>query len=125
MRDGMSDVLFFDTYALFEVVRGNENYKEYTQKTPVITIFNAAELNYGLKRDSRKEDADELTKKFIPFIIDVSFEDIKKAMSLKNEKRFLSIPDAIGYTVAERLNIPFLTGDEDFKQMKNVLFVKK
>ena len=45
-------------------------------------------------------------------------------MDLKTTHRKLSIPDAIGYTVARRLNIKFLTGDKDFEGMENVEFVK-
>jgi uncharacterized protein len=46
-------------------------------------------------------------------------------MDLKTKHRKLSIPDAIGYTIAKRLEIKFLTGDEDFKNYDNVEFVKK
>ena len=35
-----------------------------------------------------------------------------------------SIPDAIGYTIAKKYNIRFLTGDKDFEGMENVEFVK-
>ena len=54
----------------------------------------------------------------------VAFDDIIKAMDFKSKNRNLSIPDAIGYTVAKRLNIKFLTGNEDFRNFDNVEFVK-
>ena len=36
----------------------------------------------------------------------------------------LSIPDAIGYTVAKRLGIKFLTGDKEFEHMEDTEFIK-
>ena len=44
--------------------------------------------------------------------------------SFKNKNKQLSIPDAIGYIIANRLNIKFLTGDEAFRNIENVEFVK-
>ena len=41
---------------------------------------------------------------------------------LKNKD--MSMPDAIGYVIAKRLEIKFVTGDNDFKDIPNVEFVK-
>ena len=46
-------------------------------------------------------------------------------MDLKIKFKQLSIPDVIGYTLANRLHIKFLTGDEGFREMQNVEFIKK
>ena len=125
-RDGMNkEVFFLDTYALFEIVRGNEKYTTYANAGGITTIFNVAEFNYNLKKDRPEKEADKLTDDFKSKTVKVEWEDIKDAMNLKTEKRDLSIPDVIGYTVAKRLGIKFLTGDEDFKDMENVEFVKK
>ena len=118
------DVFFFDTYAFFEIINGNPKYNMYTESQFITTIFNLAELNYGLKKKMSKEDSDFYTEKYYQQAVDISLEDIKKAMDLKTMKRNLSIPDVIGYTVAKRLNIKFLTGDKDFEGMENVEFVK-
>ena len=66
----------------------------------------------------------DLCTGFFDFVVDVRLADIKNAMDLKTTKRNLSIPDAVGYTVAKRLGIKFLTGDTDFEDMENVEFVK-
>ena len=124
-RLGMNKQIYFlDTYAFFEIIRGNPNYKKYTQIKAVTTIFNIAELNYNLKKEKSKKLADKITKKYYPMVISVNFDDIKKAMNLKIERKEMSIPDVIGYIVAEHMGIKFLTGDEDFRGMKNVEFVK-
>lgn len=89
------------------------------------TIFNLAELNYGLKKETDQKTADEFTDKFTLSVVAVTVSDVKEAMSLRFRQKDLSIPDAIGYTVAQRLRLKFLTGDEDFKDMPGVEFVKK
>ena len=53
-----------------------------------------------------------------------SEEDVKEAMDLKIKNKNLSIPNTIGYTVAKRHNVKFLTGDEGFRNMDHVEFVK-
>lgn len=118
-------VIFFDTYALFEIIRGNSKYTIYQEMAAVTTIFNLAELNYGLKRETDQKTADEVTEGFASMQTTVTVNDVKEAMSLRIKKKDLSIPDAMGYTVAKRFGVKFLTGDEDFREMVNVEFVKK
>ena len=120
----MSNTYFFDTYALIEIIRGNSNYNQYTNSKIITTIFNLAELNYILKKEMSKEKADNYTKDYFFFEAKVTIKDLISAMDLKTKHRNLSIPDAIGYTVAKRYNVQFLTGDEDFRSLDNVEFVK-
>jgi uncharacterized protein len=40
------------------------------------------------------------------------------------EKRKFSLIDCVGYSVAESLTIPFLTGDKEFEDLPNVVYVK-
>ena len=120
----MSNLFFFDTYAFFEMIRGNPNYEKYKEINIITSIFNLAELNYGLKKEKNKEIADKITERYKSFLISITLEDIKKAMDLKIKFKKFSIPDAIGYTIAKKFNAKFLTGDEDFRNMPNVEFVK-
>lgn len=117
-------VYFFDTYAFFEIIRGNPNYEQYSKVGVMTTIFNLAELNYNLKKEKGKKVADSYTERYRIFLIPVTIEDVKEAMDLKVKKKDLSIPDAIGYTIAKNYGVRFLTGDNDFKDMENVEFVK-
>ncbi|MBI2148902.1 PIN domain-containing protein [Candidatus Woesearchaeota archaeon] len=121
----MPDTYFFDTYAIFEIIGGNPKYHFYINSIPITTIFNLAELNYNLKKEMEKYKADIITEKYWECLEEVYIEDIKKAMDLKTKYRNLSIPDVIGYVVAKRLGIKFLTGDEAFRNMENVEFIKK
>ena len=119
------ETFFFDTYAFFEIIRGNPKYERYRNVIAITTIFNLAELNYNLKKEMKDELADEFTEKYKNYLIEVEVDDIKTAMSFKNKNKQLSIPDAIGYIISKKLNIKFLTGDEGFRNFNNVEFVKK
>ena len=118
-------IFFFDSYAFFEIVRGNARYELYKDTVAITTLFNLAELNYGLKKEGSIRAADEITTKYAPFLADVTVEDVKKAMTFRLKHKKLSIPDAIGYIVAQRHSVRFLTGDEDFRELPDVEFVKK
>ena len=115
---------FFDTYALIEIIKGNFNFKKYIDCLIITTIFNIAELNYNLKKEMNVNLADQYTKDYFDFVVEVNLEDIKKAMDLKKQHKYMSIPDCIGFMVAKKHQVKFLTGDNDFKDMENVEFVK-
>lgn len=119
------ETYFFDTYAIFEIVIGNPKYQKYTDCDIITTIYNIAEFNYNLKKEKDKKEVDELTKKYYNYIVEVNLEDIEMAMDLKIKHKNLSIPDVIGYIVAKRHKVRFLTGDECFRDFENVEFVKK
>ncbi len=120
----MSELYFFDTYAFFEIINGNPNYKKYEEVNVITTIFNLAELNYGLKKEKDEKAANEITEKYRPFLVEATLDDVKEATSLKIKNKQMSIPDVTGYIVAKKYNAKFLTGDKEFKDMPNVEFIK-
>ena len=120
----MTDSAYFlDTYALAKFNTGDTAYKPYENVDGILTIFNLAELNWSFKRDN-KLAADKLTRHYAANQVPVLVEDIISAMNLRLQNKKLSIPDVIGYIVAQRHGIKFLTGDKEFEGMKNVEFVK-
>lgn len=119
--------LFFDTYALIELLKGGKNYEQYKRNIGILcTKLNLMELHYAMLRDYGKENAEEAYQNFLPFAIDMSDDTIKKATSLKLmlRKRELSYVDCIGYVLARKNGFPFLTGDEQFRDLEGVEFVK-
>jgi|SRR3989338_10258284 len=118
--------LFFDTYAFFEILRGNEEYKKYEKFKIVTTKLNLLELYFGLLKNVKEEKAEYYLKKYYSFVIEFNEEIIKDAAKLKNKlnKRNISMTDCIGYALAKQLGINFLTGDKEFETMGNVKFVK-
>ena|SRR3989344_5968028 len=118
---------FFDSYAFFEIIEGNSNYKKYTRDIAIVTTkLNLMELHYGLLVKYGKYEADKYFDELINFAVDISDDIIKMAndfrLSMKGRK--LSYVDCIGYIIARLRNIKFLTGDNQFENLDNVEFIK-
>ncbi|MDD5133690.1 MAG: PIN domain-containing protein [Candidatus Nanoarchaeia archaeon] len=124
---GNIKVFFFDTYALYELIEGNPNYKPYTKNIGIITTkLNLMELHYGLFLKYGKEIADNYYDKLIDYTIQINDNIIKKANEFRVsfKKRKLSYVDCIGYIIARSRNVKFLTGDKEFEDLEGVEFVK-
>lgn len=122
----MADSFFFDSYAFFEIIRGNPNYEKYENSGVVTATLNLFEVYLGLLRQVNEEIAKKALDNYYLFAIEYDKEIIEAAAKLKHalNRRKLSMSDCIGYIMACRLNIRFLTGDEQFKDLENVEFVK-
>ena len=118
-------IFLFDTYAIIEIIRGNPNYEKYLDCGIVINEFIFAELCYQLIRLHSKNKENYL-KNYSQVLKRCSPTTIEKAMKFrfKNKNKKMSMTDCISYTMALKLNIKFLTGDKEFKQMSNVEFQK-
>ncbi|MDO8468041.1 MAG: PIN domain-containing protein [Nanoarchaeota archaeon] len=117
---------FFDTYAIIEILNQNPSYEKYKDKIATITIFNLSEIYYYCLNNLNSFGAEEIYNKYREAVVKVSDSIIKNAMMFRknNKKKDLSYADCIGYIYASKNNIKFLTGDKEFKNMKNVEFVK-
>jgi len=122
---------YADTYALVAIIKGDKNCSAYTDKILVTTEFNLLELAYALTRDFGAEKARRVLKIIREDleIIQPTDEDYINAALLrqkvKREGKNLSLIDCLGYVIAERLNIPFLTGDREFRDLENVKYVEQ
>lgn len=118
--------LFFDTYALIEIIHGNPNYLKYRNLKIITSKLNLMELHYRIFSIYGIEYAEKAYQKFLQFVVDIPDEAIKKANIFKHahKKQKLSYVDCIGYVLAKLHNVRFLTGDKEFERMKNVEFVK-
>lgn len=79
-----------------------------------------------LLRDGMSEpEARDLIKSLQPHLIDFSFDDVLDAMVFRERKnrqrRNLSYVDAIGYQVATKHRLRFLTRDPGLKGLPGVL----
>ena len=120
------ETYFFDTYAIIEILKGNPTYSKYKGCNPMVSGFNLAELHLQIAREFGEETADSILGEYSKCVIDFNLDDIKETtkMKIKHAKRKFSIPDSIGYVIAKRLGIKFLTGDDAFRGMDSVEFVK-
>jgi len=117
---------FFDTYALIEFLEGNENYQKFSD-TPIITsLYNIYEFTYYLLRDHDREKAEKILEKLNYNLLDPSDKDLIPAANLKldNREQQLSYVDCMGYRLAQRYDLKFLTGDQEFEEKENVEYVK-
>lgn len=120
---------FYDTYALIEYINENRKYKRFfAESMGITTKMNLMELYYALLKDVGKDKAEIAYDSLLSITTEVGDETIKKAMKLrlelKSQKKSVSYVDTIGYQISLELGIKFLTGDREFKNMKNVEFVK-
>ncbi len=118
---------FFDSYAIIELVKQNPNYFKYLDEDIILTKFNLAEVYYAILRDFGKEKAKEVHEHVKNNVVDFNDEILFHAMEfkLKNKKKNYSYADAIGYSYALQNKLIFLTGDKQFKDMKNVEYTPK
>ncbi len=118
---------FLDTYAMIEISKGSKEYKKYIGLQLFTSVFNLYELYFLLLRDFNDEEL--ARKQFLRFkeiSIKVTDESIFNASKFRvnNLKKHFSYADAIGYILSLENGCIFLTGDDAFKSLKNVLFVK-
>ena len=122
----MSETIFFDTYAILEIIYGNKNYEKYKDNNIVTTKLNIFELYYKLLIIYNEKTALSYFDKYYQHINDFSADTIKEAakMRLMFKKQDMSMVDCIGYIKARELGIKFLTGDKQFEYLPDVEFVK-
>jgi len=119
-------MIFFDSYAIMEIIRGNPNYLKYGEESFLTNTLNLAEVFYSLIKELSEEKSKEIIKKLNLDFIEINDEiAIDSAIfRFKNKNKQMSYADCIGYISATKLGIKFLTGDKEFANLDNVEFVK-
>ena len=122
----LDESYFFDSYAFFEILDANKEYKKYKNVEIITSKLNIFELYHGILRDHGEEKAQKAFDIYYQFAVEFDEEVIKEAVQLKIQlnKRDVSMTDCIGYCLAKQLGIKFLTGDTAFEYLDNVEFVK-
>lgn len=120
---------FLDTFAMMEYAAGNPRYKRYFESKPMFTsLMNLTELYYHALGDGGEDAAQRLYLGFRGYSVDLQEADVFSGMKfrvrMKASGKEVSYVDALGYAMAERLGVPFLTGDTAFKEIRNVEFVR-
>ncbi|MBS3125416.1 PIN domain-containing protein [Candidatus Woesearchaeota archaeon] len=116
---------FYDSYALVEIARDTLPYQPYQQGTFVLCIFNLYEFYHSLFRHE-PQLAESFFDRLWEACVEITPDDIKEAAQfrLKHHKERFSYADALGYILARRRGLTFLTGDKAFEGLTGVEFVK-
>ena len=121
---------YYDSYAILEFLASNEKYKKYfVEHKGILTVLNLMEVSYGLLKHMRAKSTVEDLQAFLPYVIGFDVPDIDVAMKLrlkleKEEKLNISYVDALGYYLAKKHGVLFLTGDKSFEDLENVEFIQ-
>ncbi len=121
--------VLIDSWAWVEYFKGSkagEKAKEYIEgkEKAIISTINIAEVYRWILRFYNEEIAEEKINvmKERCFVIPVDEEIAITAAKIKHERKF-GLGDAIIYATARKENAILLTGDKDFKNMEDVIFI--
>lgn len=116
---------FFDSYAIIEIIEDNESYRKYAEFPLVTTELNKIEILWWAINKHGIELGRMLAES-ISKTADIDNETLLEAMEFrkKHKKRSISYTDSIGYIFSQKNKMLFLTGDDQFKDMPGVEFVK-
>jgi uncharacterized protein len=114
---------------LHEIEEGNKSYLQYSAEVGIATTkLNLMELYYSYLKISLGR-AEKAFEDFREFCIEINDETMKEAalfrhqLKEKSNKCNVSFVDCIGYLLAKKLKMKFLTGDKEFRNLDNVEFV--
>lgn len=121
-----NETVFWDTYAMIEIIKGNKEYIKYFSRVSITSNLNLMELYYNLLRLYGKDFAEKHTREWAHFSREIPEEVMRHAMQFKlhHKKEKLSYIDCMGYMFAMHANVKFLTGDKAFQGFPHVEFVR-
>ena len=119
---------FYDSYAVLAYLSDHPKYRPYFEENDgVLTKLNLMEIHYRTLEVHGTQAASRVVKTFAKYVVDFGIPEIEGAMKLRLKLKKsgcdVSCADALGYHIALKSDIKFLTGNKWFKGQKNVEFV--
>ena len=119
---------FYDSYAVLSYLSDNPKYRPYfEQNDGFLTKLNLIEIYYRTLEVHGAQAASDVVKVFAKYLLDFDLSDIEGSMKLRLKLKKngfdISYADALGYYLALKSNVKFLTGDKWFKALEGVEFV--
>ena len=117
---------FFDSYAIIEAMKASKAYQRFEKEEVVTTAANLEEVFYYCLREGKFAEYKTALQRLKPTIISPVLDDWEDAalMKFSHKKKNLSLIDCLGYKMAIKNELKFLTGDRQFEGFHNVEFVK-
>lgn len=118
----MADRFFFDTYALIERQSGSAAYAPFAPMPVFTHQFNLYEFVTAIVRVADEGRAREELRLLAPNLLEAETDDLFAAARFKRlqARKRVSYVDALGYVLARKHGMRFLTGDRAFKGIENV-----
>jgi predicted nucleic acid-binding protein len=125
-RAGTISKYFYDSWAILEYLNRGRLAPYFRSGRGVTTWLQVMEVFYALLLDGKSElEAKDQIAALQPHLIDFSFDDVLGAMGVRirmnRNRRNLSYVDAIGYYLAQKRRLRFLTRDPGFRGLRGVL----
>jgi predicted nucleic acid-binding protein len=122
-------IYFYDSYAVMAYLSDNPHYRRYFEENDgILTKLHLIEVSYRTMELHGEEAATQVVTLFAKYVIDFGPADIvastKLRLKLKKTGRNISYADALGYYLALKNKLKFLTGDREFEGLDNVEFIK-
>lgn len=116
---------YFDTYAMFERLRASPAYAAYDREPVVTHQMNAYELAAALLREQPESRARTAIALLAPNYLEAELDDLFAGARFRAEHsaKRVSYVDALGYVLAMKHGMRFLTGDKAFRGLENVEYV--
>jgi len=119
---------FYDSYAVLAYLSDNPKYRSYFEENDgVLTKLNLVEIYYRTLEVHGVRAASQVVNVFAKYVVDFGISDIEGSMKLRLKLKKtgcdVSYADALGYYIALKCNMKFLTGDKWFKELEGVEFV--
>jgi len=110
-----------------EILKENKKFEKFKHTLNFTGSINLLELYYLIEKDLDFEKAEEVIGIFKEISIEPNLKDIKMAAKfrIENAKKKFSYINCPGYSIGINRGMKFLTGDEGFKNIRNVEFMKK
>lgn len=114
---------YFDTFALVERTRGKSSYAPYAEVPVFSHQANVYEFVAWLLRTDSESVGREVLRRTAINLLEADTDDLFAAARLKLEKR-VSYVGALGYVLARKNGMRFLTGDKAFEGADGVEYVR-
>ena len=116
---------FYDSYSVLAYLSDRPNYRSYFEENVgVLTKVNLMEIHYKLLAMHGPRAAKRAIYAFSKYVVEFGLRDIEDSMKLRLKMKSrgldVSYADALGYHLATKMKVKFLTGDNVFKGLANV-----
>lgn len=120
----MAPRYFFDAYALLRLREGAASHERFRLEPVITERGHLYEFTRELLKRVSAREARIALGALAPNRIEPTDDDLVEAAKLHRDHARMSAQDALGYVLARREGLRFLTGDRAFRKMAGVEFVE-